>query len=82
MTIYRTTQPLTAYVTGLGRDVPMDLGQPFDDEIPEHAIIIAEWGPKGRGLLFADNVESATAAPGEKRSTRRKAPAKKAADKE
>jgi hypothetical protein len=72
--IYRCTQPQTVYVEALGRDVPMDPAQPFDDDIPEQALIVAEWGPKGRGLLFADNVEAATAAPGEKRTTRRSKP--------
>ena len=70
--IYRSTQPQTVYVVALGRDVPMDPGQPFDDADPEQAKIIAEWGPKGRGILIADNIEAATAAPGETRSTRRK----------
>lgn len=71
MTLYRTTQPQTVYSTTLGRDVPMDPAQSFDDTIPDEAAIIAEWGPKGRGVLYAENIEEATSAPGELRTTRR-----------
>jgi hypothetical protein len=73
--IYRSMQPQTLYVVALGRDVPADGGQPFDDRDPDDAKVIAEWGPKGRGILLADNIEAATAAPGEVRTARRAKPA-------
>ena len=49
--IYRVTQPSTVYVEALGRDVPMDPGQSFDDQIPEEALIIKNQGAKEVGEL-------------------------------
>lgn len=69
MAIYRVTQHMNVWVEALGRDVTLDPSVELDDEYPDDAAIIKEWAP--RGVVRAPNVESATAAPGEKRNTRR-----------
>lgn len=68
--LYRVYDEMSVWVKGLGRAVSLHPGQELNDELPDDAIIIKEWGP--RGLVRAPNVESATAAPGETRTTRRK----------
>lgn len=56
----------------LGDPTVLDPGQPYDDQDPDDAKIVARW----RDLMVAENtVEAATAAPGEQRSTRRKSAA-------
>lgn len=69
MTIYRARERTSVYVKALGRDVSLDPSVELDDQYPDDAAVIAEWGP--RGLVRCPNVESATAAPGEARNTRR-----------
>lgn len=69
MTIYRARERTSVYVEALGRDVSLDPSVELDDQYPDDAAVIAEWGP--RGLVRCPNVESATAAPGEARNTRR-----------
>lgn len=68
--LYRVSEEMSVWVEGLGRDVRLHAGQELDDQNADDAAIIKEWAP--RGLLRAPNIESATAAPGEVRSTRRK----------
>lgn len=68
--LYRAKKQMSVYVDALGRDVHLDPSIPLDENDAEDAEVIAAW--KHRGVLFADNVEAATAAPGEQRSTRRK----------
>lgn len=70
MTIYRARERATVWVEALGRDVTLDPAVDLDDSNPEDAAVIAAWA--GRGKLSTPNVESATAAPGERRSTRRR----------
>lgn len=69
MTIYRAKERVTVWVEALGRDVTLDPAVELDEQFPDDAAVIAEWAH--RGLLRSPNVESATAAPGEARSTRR-----------
>lgn len=66
--IYRANERMHVYVEALGRDVLLDPAVPLDDTMPDDKVIIDQW----RRLLTSDNIESATAAPGEKRTTRRK----------
>lgn len=66
--IYRANERMHVYVEALGRDVLLDPAVPLDDTYPDDRVIIDQW----RRLLTSDNIESATAAPGEKRTTRRK----------
>jgi hypothetical protein len=71
MTIYRAQEPMSVWVESLGREVHIKSRQELDDQFPEDAAVIKEWAH--RGLVREVNpVESATAAPGEARSTRRK----------
>ena len=67
--IYRATEQASVWVESLGRDVQLDPSKEYDDSFPGDAAVSAEGAP--RGLLRAPNVESATAAPGETRTTRR-----------
>lgn len=54
----------------LGDPMVLDPSQPYDDADEADAKVIARW----RDLMVAENaVEAATAAPGEKRSTRKPA---------
>lgn len=69
--LYRATRTGSVYVEALGRDVHIEPGIPLDDRDDEDAAVIKEWA--SRGVVRADNIEAATAAPGEKRSTRRSA---------
>lgn len=69
MTIYRVNQPMNVWVEALQRDVALDPAVELNDAYPEDAAVIAEW--VDRGLVRAPNVEAATSAPGEARSTRR-----------
>ena len=70
MAVYRARVHQTVHVESLGRDVTLDPAVPLDDQFPEDAAVIAEWAK--RGVVRLDNpVESATAAPGEQRNTRR-----------
>ena len=69
MTVYRVKQFMTVWVDALQRDVALDPAVELNDIYPEDAAVIAEWA--GRGLVRAPNVEAATSAPGEARSTRR-----------
>lgn len=70
MTVYRG---ITEGWFAVGdREVHISVGQEWDDEIPAHAEVIARWGGRGSEVLRAPNIEAATAAPGEQRSTRRK----------
>jgi len=71
--IYRLRDPDRVIVTDdLGDPTVLDPAQPYDDQDPDDAKIIARWG----SFMVAENsIESATAAPGEKRSTRRSKPA-------
>ena len=57
----------------LGDPMVLDPAQPYDDDDPDDAKIIARW----RDFMVAENVdiEAATSAPGERRSTRRKSAA-------
>lgn len=67
--LYRARRSALVYVPGLDREVRLDPAIPIDDQDPEGAAIVARWGSS---LLRADSqVEAATAAPGEQRSTRR-----------
>lgn len=67
--LYRSTVHTVVFVEKLGRDVTLDPAVELDDQLHDDAIVIAQWAP--RGLLRASNVEQATAAPGETRTTRR-----------
>ena len=70
MTIYRVKNPGSYHVEALGRDVNLSEADELDDQDPQDAEVITAWGP--RGVLRAPNVEAATKAPGEQRTTRRK----------
>ncbi len=67
--LYRAIKHSVVFVEALGRDVTLDPAVELDDQLHDDALVIAEWKP--RGLLRASNVEQATAAPGESRTTRR-----------
>ena len=69
MTLYRSRNHTVVFVEALGRDVTLDPAVELDDQLHDDALVIKEWAP--RGLLRASNVEQATAAPGEVRTTRR-----------
>jgi hypothetical protein len=71
--IYRARKHASVHVEALGRDVTLDPAVPLDDSNPEDAEVIKRWAGS---LLVADNIESASAAPGERRAgTRRTKPA-------
>jgi hypothetical protein len=70
--IYRARKHASVYVEALGRDVTLNPSVPLDDSNPDDAEVIKRWAGS---LLVAENIESATAAPGERRSTRRTKPA-------
>lgn len=67
--IYRLRDQNRVVVTDeLGDPIVLDPSTPYDDRDPDDAKLIKRWG----SFMVADNaVEAATAAPGEKRSTRR-----------
>lgn len=69
MACYRVRRPSSLNVEALGRVVNLDPADVIDTDDPEGAAIVAEWFP--RGMLRVDNVEQATAAPGEMRTTKR-----------
>lgn len=71
--LYRATKQCSVYVEALGRDVHLEPAVPLDDADADDAEVIKAW--LGRGLVRQDNIEAATAAPGEQRSTRRKSAA-------
>ena len=67
--LYRARSRAVVWVEGLNREVRLDPAIPIDDEDEEGAAIVARWGSS---LLRSDTqVEQATAAPGETRTTRR-----------
>lgn len=67
--LYRARRSAVVWVEGLNREVRLDPAIPIDDEDEEGAAIVARWGSS---LLRSDTqVEQATAAPGETRTTRR-----------
>lgn len=68
--IYLVPEEMSVYIEELGRDVRLHARQQLDDQFHEDSLIIAELGP--RGIVRRANVEAATAAPGEVRTTRRK----------
>ena len=71
--LYRATKQCSVYVEALGRDVHLEPSIPLDDRDDDDRAVIKEWSH--RGLVRQDNIEAATAAPGEQRSTRRTKPA-------
>ena len=67
--LYRARKHALVWVPGLDREVQLDPAIPIDDQDPEGAAIVDRWGSS---LLRSDTqVEQATAAPGEARTTRR-----------
>lgn len=69
MALYRVRRNAVLYVEALGREVGLEQNQVLDSENPEDAPIIDRWPTY---LRRDSDVEQATAAPGEKRTTRRK----------
>jgi hypothetical protein len=67
---YIVTEDRWVWVESLGREVRIKPDAPLDESDPTAKAVIKEW--KDRGVMYAPNVEAATAAPGELRSTRRK----------
>lgn len=67
--LYRARRTEILFVPALDREVLLDPNIPIDSDDPEGAAIIARWGETH---LRADSqIEQATAAPGEARTTRR-----------
>lgn len=66
MTIYRASEYRVVFDPD---EVPfhLDPAQPYDDEDPADREVIDRW----RRFMVAENVEQATAAPGERRNVRR-----------
>lgn len=65
--IYRLVDNQKRCVVVEGADVFLDPGRRYDDRVPVDADVIRAFP----GLFVAADVEAATAAPGEKRTTRR-----------
>lgn len=63
--IYRPTEPRV--VIWKGTEVVLDPARAYDDQDPETRELIDRYRP----FFDSDNIEAATAAPGERRSTRR-----------
>lgn len=70
MTIFRATQE--GWFAVGDREVHLDPAVALDDNYPDDAEVIAVLGP--RGLVRPDNIEAATAAPGERRAVSRRTP--------
>jgi hypothetical protein len=68
MPTYRARRACILYVEELGREVDLTPDKILHEDDPLDAAIIRQYGGT---LLRADNVEAATAAPGELRTTRR-----------
>ena len=66
--IYRLIGNDRIVITHNGADVFLEPGKVYDDDDPEAAELVRAHP----GFFEAPNVEAATAAPGERRSTRRK----------